>query len=185
MKHCSQCGSPVELIIPEGDNRERHVCANCGTIHYQNPRIVVGCIAQWQERIILCRRAIEPRYGYWTLPAGFLENSESTEQGAARESLEEACIDVQIGDLFTIISVPHIDQVHLMYRAELRKPEYGVGDESLEVDLFAEDDIPWQQMAFPTVVLTLEHYFEDRRKGHFGVHSEVLIPGQHRPARGS
>lgn len=175
MKHCSQCGEPVRLVVPEGDNRERHVCATCGTIHYQNPRIVVGCIAEWDKRIILCRRAIEPRYGYWTLPAGFLENSESTEQGAARESFEEACIDVEIGDLFTIISVPHIDQVHLMYRGILRKPEYGIGDESLEVELFTEKQIPWSELAFPTVVMTLEHFFADRRNGQFGVHSEVLV----------
>lgn len=179
MKHCSQCGNRVNYVVPDGDNRKRHVCPECGTIHYQNPRIVVGCIAEWDGRIILCQRAIEPRHGYWTLPAGYLENSETTEQGAARESAEEACIDVEVGDPFTIISVPHINQVHLMFLGKLRGPEHAAGEESLAVKLFEEAEIPWLELAFPTVGITLRHYFADRQRDRFGFHSEVI---EHRQA---
>ncbi|HAC34424.1 MAG TPA: NUDIX hydrolase [Gammaproteobacteria bacterium] len=174
MKYCSSCGAPVRQEIPAGDNRHRHVCNDCDEIHYHNPNIVVGCVPQWQEQIILCRRAIEPRVGYWTMPAGYLEIDESTDEGARREAEEEAGIDVDIGELLTLINIPQIAQVHMIYLAELRTPDYAAGEESLEVQLFTEAEIPWDDLAFPTVKLTLEHFFADRQAGNFKLHSEVL-----------
>lgn len=176
MRHCSQCGGPVELRVPAGDNRPRHVCPACHTVHYQNPRLIVGCIPQWQGQILLCRRAIEPAYGRWTLPAGFLELGEGTADGAAREATEEACIEVDIGPLFSLIDVPHIGQVHMLYLAELREPCWAAGEESLEVALFAEADIPWQELSFRSVREALRHYFDDRRRGVFELHTAVLGP---------
>ena len=176
MRHCSHCGGPVELRVPPGDNRPRHVCPACDAVHYQNPRLVVGCIPQWEDRVLLCRRAIEPAYGLWTLPAGFLELGEGTAEGAAREAAEEACIDVDIGPLFSLMDVPHIGQVHMLYLAHLREPRWAAGDESLEVALFAEADIPWSDLSFRSVRETLKHYFEDRRHGRFGLHTAVLGP---------
>lgn len=166
----------VELRVPAGDNRPRHVCGACATVHYQNPRLVVGCIPQWQGNVLLCRRAIEPAYGRWTLPAGFLELGESTAAGAAREAAEEACIEVDIGPLFSLIDVPHIGQVHMLYLAQLREPRWAAGDESLEVALFAEADIPWPELSFRSVRETLNHYFDDRRRGAFGLHTASLEP---------
>ena len=160
--------------IPEGDNRPRLICPECAYIQYDNPLVVVGAVVTYQDRILLCRRAIEPRRGYWTLPAGFLENDESTEAGAARESREEACIEVAIDGLFTVFSVPHINQVHMIYRARLASPHYAPGPESLEVRLAAEQDIPWSELAFRTVERSLRLYFEDRRRGSFGVHSGIV-----------
>lgn len=174
MKFCSDCGASVTLRIPPGDSLPRHVCVDCGTIHYQNPKIVVGAIPEWGDRVLLCRRAIEPRHGYWTLPAGFMENAESTAEAAARETLEEACARIEVGDLFTLISVPHINQVHIVYRAQLLDLEFGPGEESLEVALFEEKDIPWDEIAFRTISMTLRHYFEDRRKGSFGTHNASI-----------
>ncbi|MCC4116887.1 NUDIX hydrolase [Aromatoleum toluclasticum] len=177
MKYCSDCGASVTLRIPPGDTLPRHVCASCGTIHYQNPKIVVGAIPEWGEHILLCRRAIEPRHGYWTLPAGFMENAESTAEAAARETLEEACARIEVGDLFTLISVPHINQVHIVYRSRLLDLDFGPGEESLEVALFEEKDIPWDDIAFRTISLTLRHYFEDRRRGSFGTHNtSIALP---------
>ncbi len=176
MRHCSQCGGSVELRVPSGDNRPRHVCPTCDTVHYQNPRLIVGCIPQWQGQILLCRRAIEPAYGRWTLPAGFLELGESAAAGAAREAAEEACIEVDIGPLFSLIDVPHIGQVHMLYLAQLREPRWAAGDESLEVALFAEADIPWPELSFRSVREALRHYFDDRRHGVFGLHTAVLEP---------
>src|SRR4029077_10270496 len=140
MKFCNQCGAPVRLLIPAGDNLPRHVCDACGTIHYENPRLVVGCVADHEGRILLCRRAIEPRRGYWTVPAGFMENGESLEQAAARECLEEANAIVEIGSLLAIASVTHANQVHVMFRARLLKPEFSAGPESEVVDLYREAD---------------------------------------------
>ncbi|GAA3577711.1 MULTISPECIES: NUDIX hydrolase [Marinobacter] len=170
MKYCSSCGHTVEHRIPEGDNRPRYVCPSCETIHYQNPRIVAGTVPIWNGQILLCRRAIEPRYGYWTLPAGFMENSETTLEAAARETWEEALADVNIDDLYTIIHVPHIDQVHMFYRATLKNGEYGVGEESLESRLFGLDEIPWDDISFPTVKRTLELFIADTDNEHFPVH---------------
>jgi ADP-ribose pyrophosphatase YjhB (NUDIX family) len=165
MKFCSNCGQPVTLRIPEGDHRARHVCAACGTVHYQNPKIVAGCVPEHEGRILLCRRAIEPRYGYWTIPAGFMENGETTQDAARRESLEEAQAVVEIGSLLAVVHVLHADQVHVMFRAILPKSEYDVSPESLEVGLYREEDIPWANIAFRSVDYALRRYFEDRRSG--------------------
>lgn len=170
MKYCSTCGHPVKQRIPEGDNRHRYVCVNCSTIHYQNPRIIAGTVPVWEGKILLCRRAIEPRYGYWTLPAGYMENAETTVEAAERETLEEALAEVNIEGLYSIIDVPHINQVHMFYRATLKNGTFGAGEESLETQLFALDDIPWDDISFPTVRKTLELFLEDLKKGTFGVH---------------
>lgn len=174
MKYCSTCGEQVEQKIPQGDNRHRYVCVSCETIHYQNPRIVAGTVPVMGDQILLCRRAIEPRYGYWTLPAGFMENSETTVEAAARETLEEALASVIMGELYTIIHVPHIDQVHMFYRATLTSDDFGAGEESLETRLFPLSDIPWDELSFPTVRRTLELFLEDHRRDQFPVHVEDI-----------
>ncbi len=174
MKFCSECGQPVVLRIPEGDNLPRYVCAQCQTIHYQNPKIVAGCIPVYGEQILLCRRAIQPRHGLWTLPAGFMENAETLEQAASREAYEEAQANVRIDGLYTVISLPHVNQVYVMYRATLLDPNVGAGTESLEVKFFNEVDIPWDNLAFRTIHTTLQHFFEDRRQGHFALHTLAL-----------
>ena len=176
MNYCPLCGATVEFRIPEGDTLPRHVCRHCETIHYQNPKLVVGCIAEWEGDILLCRRAIEPRYGFWTLPAGFMENGESTTQAALRETLEEACARVKIDGLFSLINIPHIDQVHLFYRGQLIDTGFAAGTESLETALFCEEDIPWDQLAFGSVRQCLKTYFADRRAGRFQLHEEDMPP---------
>ena len=183
MKFCSECAHPVALAIPEGDNRPRYVCPNCHAIHYQNPKLVIGSIPVWEQdgklQILLCKRAIEPRYGYWTLPAGFMENEETTEQAAVRETEEEAGADVELGKLFTLLNVAHVHQVHLFYLARLRNLDFAPGEESLEVQLFTQDEIPWDELAFPTVRTTLELFFADRVKvregGTYGFHSRDIV----------
>lgn len=167
MKYCSQCGAPVRVGVPQGDNRERHICDGCGAIHYHNPKIVAGCIPVWEDQILLCRRAIAPRRGFWTVPAGFMENGETTHAGAARETLEEANARVEVEQLYMTVNLPHINQVYMLFRARLLDLEFSPGEESLEVGLFRQDEIPWQEMAFPTVTLALQRFFEDRAKGHF------------------
>jgi len=157
--------------VPPGDTHPRHVCSRCGEIHYLNPKIVTGCIPIWEDKVLLCRRAIEPRSGYWTLPAGFMENGESTQEGAVRETLEEANARVRIQGLYTLFNLPHIDQVYLLFRGQLLDLDFSPGPESSEVALFAEGEIPWEALAFPVVKETLEFYFDDRRKGRF--HSRV------------
>lgn len=177
MKFCSQCGSAVELVIPENDNRYRHVCTTCQTVHYQNPKVVTGCIVEHETKILMCKRAIEPRYGLWTLPAGFMENNETTSEGAARETMEEASADVDIIDLYAIYDIPHISQVYMMYRARLADPvQFGPGPESLEVELMDEGDIPWEQLAFPVIRETLIRYFDDRRRGQFTLQTGLITP---------
>ena len=176
MNFCSNCGARVAFRIPDGDTLPRYVCDACGTIHYQNPKMVVGCIPEWDGRILLCKRGIEPRYGLWTLPAGFLENGETAPEGALRETLEEANARVELGPLYTFISLPHISQVYVMFRARLLDLDFGAGTESLEVRLFDEEQIPWDHLAFRTMSLTLEHYFADRSKGAFGVHTGTIGP---------
>ena len=162
MKYCSECAHPVSYLIPSGDNRERAVCDHCGTIHYVNPRIIAGTLPVYEGQVLLCKRAIEPRKGYWTLPAGFMEKGETLEQGAARETLEEAGIDITCGQLLSSISVPHISQVHIFFLAQMAGPEHAAStSESLEVKLFSFDDIPWDEIAFPTVKKTLKFYLED------------------------
>ena len=176
MKYCCMCGNPVELRIPPDDNRKRHVCTVCGEVHYQNPKLIVGAMPEWQGKILLCRRAIEPRQGLWTLPAGFMENGETTTEAAARETLEEANARIEIGDLYSMYSLPYINQVHLLFRARLLDLEFGPGQESLEVRLFGETEIPWDEIAFRPVRFSLEHYFAERPYGTFSFHIGELAP---------
>ena len=176
MKFCSQCGASVSLRIPSGDNRPRYICDQCHTVHYQNPRIVAGCLPVWEGRILLCRRAIAPRQGFWTLPAGFMENGETLEQAAARETLEEACARVRQLQLYTLFDLPHISQVYMFFRAELADLDFAAGEESLAVGLFEESAIPWSELAFPTVGRTLECYFSDRQRQDFPVRNEAIAP---------
>lgn len=167
MNYCCSCGGKLQEQVPPGDNRQRHVCRSCGQVHYLNPKMVTGCIPVWQEKVLLCRRAIEPRRGLWTLPAGFMENGESCQQGAARETLEEANARVRIVQLYTTFNLPHIDQVYLLFRGELLDLDFSPGDESLEVVLFAEEEIPWDELAFPVVRETLRFFFRDRQSGAY------------------
>lgn len=173
-KFCPSCGAPIEHKIPPGDDRLRHICSRDNEIFYFNPRVVVGCVAEHKGKILMCRRAIEPRSGFWTLPAGFLELGETAAQGGLRETREEAMADVEISELFSLINVSHIGQIHMFYRATLDEPVFDAGPESAEVILMDEADIPWQQLAFPTVYLTLQHYFADRKAGRFSLHEEDL-----------
>lgn len=161
--------------VPGGDNRPRHVCDSCGEIFYQNPNIVAGCVPVWGEQILLCKRAIEPRYGLWTLPAGFMENGETTAEAAGRETWEEASTRVEVGDLFAVFNLPQINQVYMMFLAVMPEPEFGPGTESLDCRLYAEADIPWDQLAFPTITHTLRFFFEDRRQGHFALHFADIV----------
>lgn len=174
MKFCSHCAHTVVFEIPTGDDRPRHLCRACGAIHYVNPRVIVGTLPYLGDRVLLCKRAIEPRYGLWTLPAGFMENGESSEQGALRESWEEARARLHIDDLFSVYDIPHINQVYLIYRGELTDTDFGPGPESLEVELFEEKDIPWDEMAFPVMTQTLQHYFRDRKQDVFQLHRGVI-----------
>ena len=156
MNFCSHCGHAVEHRIPDGDSRERAVCPSCQTVHYQNPKIIAGCLPIWGDQVLLCRRAIEPRRGFWTLPAGFTANGETLEQAAARETLEEACARVHGMHLYTLFDLPHINQVYMLFRAELADLDFAAGEESLEVRLFDEQQIPWSELAFPTIGRTLK-----------------------------
>jgi len=171
IRHCRACGTMVEYRIPADDNRERAVCPACGTIHYENPLNVVGTVPVWGERVLLCKRAIEPRLGLWTLPAGFLELGESTAEGALRETLEESGAEVELGPLFSVLNVVRVGQVHLFYRARMTSPHLDPGSETLEARLFDEDEVPWEQIAFRTVRETLLAFFADRRRGQFGLHT--------------
>jgi ADP-ribose pyrophosphatase YjhB (NUDIX family) len=175
MKYCSHCGSDaVTFSIPEGDDRPRHLCRGCGAIHYINPRIIVGVLPYLGDRVLLCKRAIEPRKGLWTLPAGFMENGETSEEGALRESWEEARANIRVDNLYTIYDIPHIHQVYLIYRGELTDANFGAGPESLEVELFREEEIPWHDIAFPIMHETLKHYFDDREAGEYRLHRGVI-----------
>ncbi|MEN8217357.1 MAG: NUDIX hydrolase [Pseudomonadota bacterium] len=171
MNYCSHCGSArLARKVPEGDNLPRFVCEECHTIHYQNPKVVTGCLPVWEDKVLLCKRAIEPRYGLWTLPAGFMENNETLEQAAVRETWEEAKANLEQLTLYTVLSLPHISQVYMMFRAQLRDLTFAPGSESLEVQLFSHDEIPWDELAFPVIRRTLTHYFQDRVAGHFPLH---------------
>jgi ADP-ribose pyrophosphatase YjhB (NUDIX family) len=170
MNYCNQCGGPLDVRVPEGDDRPRHVCGQCGRIHYINPRLVVGCVAEWDDRILLCKRSIEPRYGLWTLPAGYLESGETAAGGARREAREEACADVEIVAPYTLLNLTFVDQVYLMFRARLVGGKFDVGAESLDARLFDEDRIPWDQIAFTAVRETLRYFFEDRAAGRYPFH---------------
>jgi ADP-ribose pyrophosphatase YjhB (NUDIX family) len=169
-KHCKACGSKVEYKVPADDNRERATCTACGTIHYENPLNVVGTLPVWGDAVLLCRRNIDPRRGYWTLPAGFMELGETLEQGAIRETTEEAGARVELQGLFTLLNVTRVGQVHFFYRARLLDPDLAPGPETIEAKLFAEAEIPWEDLAFRTVKETLRHYFDDRRHGQFSLH---------------
>jgi ADP-ribose pyrophosphatase YjhB (NUDIX family) len=175
MNFCSQCGSPrLEVRVPEGDTLPRTICGACGTIHYANPKIVVGCLPEWEGQVLLCKRAIEPRRGLWTLPAGFLENGETLMAGALRETLEEANARVDLGALYTVISLPQINQVYMMFRSTLRDRDFGPGAESLEVRLFGEAEVPWETLAFRTIARTLRNWFLDRKSCAFPLHVSAL-----------
>lgn len=175
MNFCSNCGAAVKRRIPPGDTLPRYVCDACQTIHYQNPKIVVGCIPRWEDKILLCRRAIEPRLGLWTLPAGFMEKGETTIQAAVRETLEETGAKVAIDALYTLFNLPHIDQVYLFYRSRLLDLNYTPGSESLEVELFNEHDIPWDRLAFRVIHETLKLYFNDRLAGQYRTHVGDIV----------
>ncbi|MBA2722890.1 MAG: NUDIX hydrolase [Methylibium sp.] len=170
IRHCKTCGGAAEYRVPADDNRERAVCGVCGAIHYENPLNVVGTVPAWRDKVLLCRRAIEPRHGFWTLPAGFMELGETTEEGALRETTEEAGARVTLQGLFSVLNVVRVGQVHFFYRAELHDTDFAPGIESLEVQLFREDEIPWDELAFRTVRETLRLYFADRARGAFGLH---------------
>ena len=174
MKFCSECGKSVVHRIPEGDNLPRFICEHCDIIHYQNPKLVVGCLPVWNEQVLLCKRAIDPSYGLWTLPAGFMENQESLEEAALRESREEANANLEIQNIYSVISLPHINQIYVLYRAKLLDLDFYAGIESLEVQLFDEENIPWDQLAFKTIEHTLKHYFEDRKQEAFSIHTSVI-----------
>jgi ADP-ribose pyrophosphatase YjhB (NUDIX family) len=170
MKFCPSCAAPVEVRIPAGDHLPRAVCTGCGTIHYRNPRLIAGCVPEHGGRILVCRRAIEPRRGFWTIPAGFMEVGETLQQAAARECHEEALARVGVGSLCAVVHVLHAEQVHVMFRAALTSGAFGVGVESLETRLVEEREIPWSQIAFPSIEFTLRRYFEDRASGCEGLH---------------
>ena len=170
IKHCRVCGTEVAYRMPADDNRERAVCPACGEIHYENPLNVVGTVPVWQEQVLLCRRNIEPRYGLWTLPAGFMELGETTSEGAARETVEEAGAKIEMGELFTMLDVVRVGQVHLVYRARMLDTTLDPGPETIEARLFREDEVPWDELAFRTVRETLQHFFADRRRGVYTLH---------------
>lgn len=177
MNYCSNCGTTrLAKRVPNGDHLPRIVCEECHTIHYQNPKIVAGCLPEWEDKVLLCKRAIEPRYGLWTLPAGFMENQESLEQAAARETWEEAHARVNCLSLYIVMSLSHISQVYMMFRASLQDLTFSPGIETLEVKLFSQDEIPWEQLAFPVIHRTLTYYFQDRLASQFPVHVGDLAP---------
>jgi len=170
IKYCRACGALVAYVVPADDNRERAVCPSCSTVHYENPLNVVGTVPVWGAQILLCKRAIEPRRGLWTLPAGFLELGETTAQGALRETIEEAGAQIELGPLFSVLNVARVGQVHLFYQATMRSQVLAPGSETLEARLFREEEVPWDEIAFRTVRETLRYFFDDRRRGQFGVH---------------
>ena len=174
IRHCRHCGAPVQYAVPADDNRERATCTVCAHIHYENPINVVGTVPVWGEQVLLCRRNIEPRYGLWTLPAGFLEMGETTAQGAVRETVEEAGANIELLSLFTVLNVVRVGQLHLYYRARLLDTRFAPGPETIEAQLFREDEIPWDELAFRTVRETLRRYFDDRRSGAFGIHCDDI-----------
>lgn len=178
MDFCGKCGQANRHEVPEGDNRRRAVCGDCGTIHYQNPKMVVGCIVEQAGAIMLCKRAIEPRHGYWTVPAGYLELGESTVEGAIRETREEAEAKVEVLAPYSHFDIPHIGQAYLMYRARLCEPHYGPGQESLDVGFFRPDAIPWDDLAFHAVGFCLRFFCEDLAAGRFRHHHGVVRPSK-------
>ena len=183
MHFCSQCGGKVDFVVPEDDDRPRHVCPSCGTIHYQNPKLVVGCIPIWEDRILICRRNIAPRKGFWTLPAGFLENKETMADGARRETFEESGAEVVDLQPYLMVDIPHISQIYMFYRAQLARPAFHPTRESSEVKLVAEGDIPWEEIAFKVVEKTLHHFLQDRPTGRFGFRTDRIDVTPAHPAQ--
>lgn len=171
MNYCSHCSSTVFLRIPPGDSIARYICEACGQIHYQNPRIIVGSLPVWEDRILLCRRAIEPRLGLWTLPAGFLENGETLEEGAMRETMEEAGGRIAITELYTVYSIPHVAQVYMIFLAHLLDLDFAPGPESLQVELFLPGNIPWDALAFTSIRFALERFTGGHSGLQLGHHS--------------
>lgn len=171
MRFCSDCGQAVHQEVPADDNRLRAVCRHCNTVHYENPKMVLGTLPVLADKVLLCRRAIEPRHGFWTLPAGFMELGESTAEGAMRETHEEAGADIELGRLFAVFDIPHVNQVHLFYLAQMRSAQLNPGPETLEAALFSESEVPWDALAFRSVRMALERFFEDRRLGLERVHA--------------
>ena len=172
IKHCKNCGTVVVYRIPDdGDTKERAVCTACFTIHYENPLNVVGTVPHWGDKVLLCKRNIEPRWGKWTLPAGFMELNETVAQGAARETREESGAQFEMEGLFTLVNIARVGQVHIFYRARLLSDTFDPGHETIEARLFTEAEIPWDEIAFKTVKETLARYFADRRAGHFAIHA--------------
>jgi len=174
MKFCGDCGSKVEKRIPEGDNLERDCCTKCDSIHYSNPRVIVGTVPIKGDKVLLCKRAIQPRYGLWTLPAGFLENGETIEEGAFRETKEETNTEVKMGKLYAIFNIPQINQVYMLHLAEVVNEDYSKTSESLEVEFFGESDIPWDELAFPFVPTTLKNYFKDRKRDEYPLTTQII-----------
>ena len=171
LKHCKNCGTAVAYRLPDdGDTRERAICPSCHLVHYENPLNVVGTLPIWEDKVLLCKRNIEPRFGKWTLPAGFMELGETVAQGAARETDEEAGAQIELLDLYTLMNVVRVGQVHFFYRAKLLSPHFNPGHETIEARLFSEQDIPWDDIAFRTVRETLKCFFEDRQRGTFPLH---------------
>lgn len=171
LKHCRSCGTAVVYRLPDdGDTKQRAVCPACHTVHYENPLNVVGTIPVWGDKVLLCKRNIEPRFGKWTLPAGFMELHETVSEGAARETVEEAGAQFEMGDFFSLVNIPRVGQVHMFYRAKLLSDQFAPGFETIEARLFDESDIPWDELAFKTVAETLKHFFADRRAGHYRTH---------------
>lgn len=178
MKYCSECGSQVRVGVPVGDDRLRHICDACGIIHYHNPKMIAGCIPVWEDRVLLCRRAIEPRRGFWTLPAGFMELGENLPDAARREAREEANVEVEIEALYNLFSLPHISQVYVFFRAAMNEERFSPGYESLETRLFREEEIPWEELAFETVRRSLQYFFADRQAGEFILRMEDVEPSR-------
>ena len=176
MNYCSNCGNTVELGTPPGDDRPRHLCPSCGTIHYENPKVVVGCIPEMGDKILLCRRAIEPRSGMWTLPAGYLENGETVAQGAQRETLEEAGARIEIIAPYALFNISYVSQIYVMFRARMLNDHFEAGHESSDVRFFAESEIPWNEIAFTVIEATLRQYFKDKPTGSFPFHMGDILP---------
>ncbi len=171
MKYCCYCSAELIYDIPADDNRHRYICNVCDVVHYQNPKVVAGCLPIWEDQVLLCKRAIEPRYAYWTLPAGFMELGETTLEAAIRETKEEANARVEVESLFAVFNLPHVDQVYMMFKSRLLDLDFHAGEESLEVQLYKEEDVPWDDLAFRTIKETLSLYFADRKAGKFRQHT--------------
>ena len=180
MKYCSECGAQLEHRIPPGDHLPRVVCSDCETVHYRNPKVIVGCVPEFEGRVLMCRRNIEPRLGKWTFPAGFMEMGETSAEGAARETFEESLARVEVGGLLSVINVPHVSQIYLIHRARMRDDTHGPTPESSETVLMTESEIPWDEIAFPTIWHSLRYWFDDRKAGVEGFHALDLTEWRRR-----